>query len=68
MGSIPNIDPMALLTLVGSLTCACIGGYIAIRVDLARLHERMAANATNTKSALDRANDAHARIDRILGT
>lgn len=39
---------------------ACLGGYIAIRGDLAKLHER-------ATTALNRADTAHARIDRLMG-
>jgi hypothetical protein len=48
-----------LISLLSSLG-AGLGAYAAIRADLARLHERATA-------AAKRADEAHARIDVLLG-
>lgn len=53
-GIITNIA-MGLLAMSG----AWIGAYVAIRSDLARLHERVAAS-------LDAANKAHERLDDLI--
>ena len=44
-----------LLACVG----ACVGGYVAIRVDMAKTRER-------AEWALGRANTAHDRIDNLM--
>ena len=51
------IDINLLLSLAAALA-TCGGAYAAIRADLGRLHER-------TTVALDAANKAHERIDKM---
>lgn len=53
------LDPALLLALLGGAG-ACFGAYAAIRADLGRLHER-------ATMALESANLAHARIDKMTG-
>jgi len=53
-GIVANIA-LGLLAMSG----AWIGAYVAIRSDLARLHERVSANA-------EAVNKAHARIDDLV--
>ena len=51
----------ALPTLLGA-----IAAYAAIRSDLAVLREKTRQNEVIAKEAQDRADAAHARIDRVL--
>lgn len=50
----------ALPTLIGGVAV-----YVGIRVDLARLHERLEAHAREIRDAKDRAERAHSRIDSL---
>lgn len=52
----------------GNVLPTLIGGvavYVGIRVDLARLHERIDAHSREIREAKERAERAHSRIDTL---
>lgn len=70
----PEVNWTAVaIFIVGQVIATIVGGtalYIAIRVDLARMNERinlgLEAMRERDSLILDRADDAHARIDEIF--
>lgn len=52
-----SVDTQTLVAVLGAVG-ACLGAYVAIRADLARLHERV-------DGALAAATRAHERIDGL---
>lgn len=54
------------LTYIAPNVVMLIGAYVAIRVDLARLTERINAVKDVAHTGIDSASKAHARIDNIL--
>lgn len=56
--------------MLGNLWPTVIGGiavYVGIRVDLARMHERITAQAKEIEEAKKLADRAHVRIDNMRG-
>jgi hypothetical protein len=60
MGEVSSFLGNALPTLIGGIAV-----YVGIRVDLARLHERIDAHAREIREAKERAERAHSRIDDL---
>ena len=61
------IDIPALLNNVWPTVVGGVAVYVGIRVDLARLHERIEAQSREIRDAKERAERAHARIDSLKG-